>query len=111
MDASTYQLVKLRYKFFFAGIIILGIVISIYPTMQISPWLANALNYDMQQPARDSLSGIFWSLGFLVTGLVNIALCSSIVIVLVSKINGWNLNQAMDIFVRNKYPRHWFKEL
>lgn len=110
MDIHSYQKVKFRYKLLFAAIIVLGIAVSVFPTLQFASWFANHLDLDMHQPAKDSINGLLWSLGFLVVGLVNIALCSFIVVALVSKINRWDLNQVKEIFIRNKYPKHWLKE-
>lgn len=106
---NYYPYLKPRYVALFSGIALIGLALSLYPTWQMAAWLADVLNISPNDSVSDHENAWLWFTGSLLIAIANLLLCICIGSILISWLNGWSKEQALDYLVRGRFPEHWYK--
>ena len=102
---------KLNAKYtVFSLFFVLGcIIISAYPIWFIAEWLADIFSIAANVSVKEQENGWLWGVSFLLIGVFLFLLTYIVLAILIAIILGWSKESCVNIFLKAKYPAHWYK--
>jgi len=89
--------------------ILLSILIAVYPSWVFAEFLSLLFNIPEGAPIKDQENGLLWVTLFMGGSIAFVSAIYILSAIVIGKFNGWGIQKCFDVFLKGKYPKHWYK--
>ncbi|KGJ93629.1 hypothetical protein ND2E_2122 [Colwellia psychrerythraea] len=100
---------KFRYSMVSVLMVWLSIFVAAYPVWVISEYLSILLNIADGASITDQANGWLWFTLLILEFLIVVTVCYVLWALIFGKLNGWSPQKSFGVFIKFKYPKHWYK--
>ncbi len=101
--------IKFRYSLIIVLVCWLSLIVAAYPSWVFAELLSLLFGIPEGAPIKDQENGWLWFTLFMVGLIALVSVAYVLWAVIIGKLSGWPVQKSFDVFLKSKYPKHWYK--